>query len=243
MASGWLLQGIALYTANTGDMRYAQPRSLRFEVTKKSVYYHDLHTLSKAVVDQRDRNPYCLFPCEPNWIYSPCNLQGWIVQVVYDRTFGTDHTERLRHRFERSMLEEFGEPDASILPIRSELTGFSIPGLCSVLGNLSNAMYCRGGGMNHISRRMWAIFRRESVRVKEENGDLEILGLVGADRIDPGTYKPHPYAMLPMVAHAAAEFGDDEVRVKALAGLERGIESTIDPKTEAVRFRADQAGF
>ena len=241
MVSGWLLQALALYTGNTGDMRYTEPGSLRFQIDKTHIYEHDIHSLSKSVVDQWDRNPYTLFPCEPNWIYSICNMQGWLGQVVYDRVFGSTHTKRLGQRYETSLLTEFGEPDGSIVPIRSELTGFSIPGLCGALSDLCNAIFCRGH-MDHIARRIWAIFRHENIRIDQETGEMNLIGMVGADKIDPGTYKPSPYSMYPLVALTAGEFGDEEIRLKALAKLQKAQETIVE-NTGSVHQSQEHAGF
>jgi hypothetical protein len=241
MVTGWFMQALAFYTEITGDMRYTKPGFLRFEVDKNHIYHYDMHAISKTLVDQWEANPYTLFPCEPNWIYSPCNLQGWIAQTVYDRIFDTNYTKRLGRSFEDSLLCEFGKPDGSILPIRSEITGFTIPGHCGAFGDLSNSMYCRGS-MDHISRRMWAIFRHESVSFDKKTGELSLSGLKGADRMDPGNYRSNPHAIYAMVAHTAGEYGEEDLRVKAIEKLERGIASVVN-KTGSVRFSKEEASF
>jgi hypothetical protein len=243
MVSGWFLQGLALYTANTGDLRYTKPGSLCFQVTPRHTYKHDIHAIVKALVRQWESNPYTLFPCEPNWIYSPCNLQGIVGQVVYDRVFGTTYAKDLSPKFEAALTSEFMEPSGSIIPIRSALTGFSIPGLCGALGDLSNAMMCRGH-MDHIARRVWAIFRQENIQISGEGskGEMEMVGLVGADLIDPGSYKPNPSGILPMVAHTAGEFGDEVVREKALQTMEKEIGSTTS-ETGSVCWNRERVSF
>ncbi|KAH3951726.1 hypothetical protein HBI56_079160 [Parastagonospora nodorum] len=241
MVTGWFLQALAFYTELSGDMRYTEPGSLQFQVDKSHVYDYDMHSVSEALVRQWEANPYTLFPCEPNWIYSPCNFMGWIGQTVYDRIFDTDHTKRLGPRFEQSLVEELGEADGSILPIRSELTGFTIPGICGALGDLSNALYCRGS-FDHVARRMWAIFRREAVSIDKDTGELSLKNLKGADKIDPGSYSPSPHAIYAMVGNTAAEFGDEELRQKAIKKLENGYRSVVS-KTGALRFSKEEASF
>ncbi|KAL4939225.1 hypothetical protein BDV06DRAFT_225196 [Aspergillus oleicola] len=240
MVTGFVLQAVALYVANTGDMRYTEPGSLTFNVSEKHSYQYDIHSLSKALVSQWTINPYTLFSCEPNWIYTPCNLQGIVGQVVYDRMFGTSHATTLQSKFEYSFTSEFMEPDGSILPIRSELTGFTIPGLCGVLTDLVNAMMCRGH-MDHIARRMWAIFRNSNLHFNNKD-QLELVGLVGADMVDPGNYRSSPQSMLPAVAHTAGEFGDERVRMKALEKLNRELARDVS-KTGSVRWSPKQASF
>lgn len=79
--------------------------------------------------------------------------------VVADRALKTNHGEQLRSRFLKNLEEGFTEADGSILPIRSELTGFTvcgpfvahvsnllkcpqIPGLCGVLTDTLNSLLC-----------------------------------------------------------------------------------------------------
>lgn len=227
MVSGFLLQGLMLYTTNTGDQRYTKQGSLQFHVTKDNVYAHDLHTLDEALVTQWKKNEYCLFPCEPNWIYTPCNLQGLTGQVIYDRVFGTDSAEKILPAFEASLTSNFTEPDGSILPIRSELTGFTIPGLCGALSDLVNALLCRGH-LDHIAQRMWAIFRHECVQF-DPDGELKLVGLVGADKIDPGNYSSNEYSLFTMLGYVAGEYGDEKVRL----GAKKVVENKIGKYTTA----------
>jgi hypothetical protein len=46
--------------------------------------------------------------------------------VFADRLLGMDNTSKLKPRFEAALEEEFSNPDGTILPIRSELTGYTV---------------------------------------------------------------------------------------------------------------------
>ncbi|KAJ2893749.1 hypothetical protein MKZ38_008286 [Zalerion maritima] len=129
MVTGFLLQGLMLYTANTGDERYTRPGSLKFRVTDTLSHDYDLHTMREAMVKQWKENPYCMFPCEPNWIYTPCNFQGATGSIIYDRCFGTRDVDIVMPILGESLNRNFTDPSGSVVPIRSELTGFTIPGL------------------------------------------------------------------------------------------------------------------
>lgn len=240
MVSGWLFQGLMLYLANTGDMRYTKPGSLRFQVSKKAQYDYDLHSIGAALVRQWTENPYCLFPCEPNWIYTPCNMYGIVGQALYDRVFNQNHTKELLPRFEESLNANFTEEDGSIIPIRSELTGFTIPGLCGALSDLVNALLCRGH-LDHIARRMWAIFRHECVRFNKK-GEVELIGLVGADKMDPGSYKANPYAIYTHLAYVAGEYGDEKIRKAAIAVIHKNIGKRTT-ETGAIALKKENASF
>ena len=235
MVTGWLLQGLMLYQSNTRDERYTTPGSLKFKVTEKMIYPHDVHSISRALVRQWIEDPYTLFSCEPNWIYTPCNMYGMVGQFIYDRLFGTKHAERILPAFESSLDTNFTEPDGSILPIRSQLTGFTIPGLCGALTDLVNALLCRGY-MDHIARRMWALFKTECLDFDAKTGSLKLRGLVGADKIDPGNYRPNESAILPHLAYVAGEYGDEPVRKAALKELEQAAGTEVTG-TGAVRLK------
>jgi hypothetical protein len=46
--------------------------------------------------------------------------------IATDRLLGNDYGKVLKNRFEHSLETEFTNPDGTILPIRSELTGFTV---------------------------------------------------------------------------------------------------------------------
>ncbi|KAH7047327.1 hypothetical protein B0J12DRAFT_575464 [Macrophomina phaseolina] len=238
MVTGFLLQGVALYTGITGDWRYTRPASLRFRVTDAKVYDYDIHSLDEAILSQWARNPWCLFPCEPNWIYTMCNLQGRIGQTVYDRIFGKTHARDTGARFEHSLDTNFTDTDGSILTIRSELTGFTIPGICGALNTLAMAMLTRGH-LDHVSRRCYAIFREENVRLDELTGELHLVGLVGADKIDPGNYKPSDMFIYGQLGVLAGEFGDEAVRVACVRHMQKTA-GTVTLPSGATRVRHDK---
>jgi hypothetical protein len=121
MVSGYILQAIGIYQTNTHDDRYTKKDSLEFEITDTVKYKYDLPTIAEAVFRNMDENPYCLYPCEPNWIYTLCNLVGISGIVATDRLFGNNYGERLKRRFESALEKEFSCTDGSILPICSEL--------------------------------------------------------------------------------------------------------------------------
>ncbi|KAF2490591.1 hypothetical protein BU16DRAFT_518028 [Lophium mytilinum] len=227
MVTGFLQQAIMLYTANTGDLQYTKPGCLKFEITDKISYRHDVHSMGKALVDQWTSNPYCLFPCEPNWIYTPCNFIGMTGQVVYDRVFGTKHAEDIKPRFLESLMSNFADKSGSILPIRSAITGFTIPGLTGALIDLSNGVITRGY-LPQLAEQSYALFKGECLRYDEVTKELSFVGLSGADNLDTGNYETGKHAIYPHVAYVAAEFGDEKVRVAALKYINDhvGLETT-----------------
>ena len=126
MVSGYVLQAVGIYQSNTGDDRYCKEGSLTFEVDKTHKYPYDFRTIADAVNRNWVEGPYCLFSCEPNWIYTLCNLVGISGMLYADRLLGLNYASALKGRFEEALEEEFTTQDGSILPIRSELTGFTV---------------------------------------------------------------------------------------------------------------------
>ena len=46
--------------------------------------------------------------------------------VLAEKLLGLDYATKLKSRFEAALEEEFTNQDGTILPIRSELTGFTV---------------------------------------------------------------------------------------------------------------------
>lgn len=160
-------------------------------------------------------------------------------QVIYDRFFNKNYISTFIDKFEQALNNEFTEPDGSILPIRSAMTGFTLPGLCGALTDCFNALLCRGY-LDHIARRMWTIFRHECVRLDPKTGELKLEGLVGADQLDPGNYQKSEYNIYTIVSIVAGEYGDEELRIAALDTLRKkvGLETT---ETGAIKLKASNA--
>jgi hypothetical protein len=220
MITGFFTQAIMLYTANTGDMRYTRPGSLTFHVDDNVVYEHDIHSMDHALVSQWSENPYCLFPCEPSWTYTPCNLQGITGQVLYDRVFETNHVERILPRFMQSMLTYFALSSGSFLPIRNALTGLAFPIDFGSIFELAIAM-CRRF-LDDIAKQAWATFKHEQIRYAETE-DIFLEGLISTDKMDSGKYETSEHAIHPLLAQVVAEYGDEKIRLAALIVVERKI--------------------
>lgn len=218
MVTGYILQAIGIYENNTADTHFSAKDCLEFVVTDSARFKTDFQGLNDAVYDNMTADEFCLYPCEPNWIYTPCNLVGIGGIVAADRALKTNHGDKLKANFLRALEAEFTEPDGSILPIRSQLTGFTIPGLCGVLTDCVNSLLC-AAYLPAIAHRNWAISRQESVRY-DDKGRLTIVGLQGADKLDPGNYKAGEGCLRGVFAAAAAEYGDVKVRDECLQQLD-----------------------
>ncbi|CAG9936421.1 unnamed protein product [Clonostachys rosea f. rosea IK726] len=218
MVTGYLSSAIGLYAQASGDRRYNDKNALEFVVDDGKHYKTNYEGLADALNENMTDNPYCLYPCEPNWTYSLCNLTGMAGLVISDRILGRDLGHKLRNRFEKSLEEEFTECDGRILPIRSEFTGLTLPGLCGTLTDCINAMLLTAY-LPHLAHRNWAIIRKEFIKY-DKNGQLQVLNLKGADKMDPGSYRAGEGPLRAFIAGAAAEFGDEKIRQEALDQLD-----------------------
>ena len=225
MLTGFYLMSLGLYASNTGDLRYETPGSLDFKLADSQRYPHSMTSVAEALVRNFDESAFCLYPCEPNWIYTFCNLQGMTGLVLYDRLKGTRHGARLRRRFEDMWRSEFTMLDGSVVPIRSSLTGLTIPGLVGLANDTSGSVLA-GSLLPDVALRMWAQARSESIRIRPDG--LLDLKTVGADNMDPGNYQKGLGMTYTTVLFAANEYGDREVAEAAL----RSMDAHCEPRME-----------
>ncbi|KAF1357217.1 hypothetical protein EJ07DRAFT_167723 [Lizonia empirigonia] len=191
MVSGYVHLAAALYQIVNGDDRYTKKGSMEFVVTDNARYKYDLRTIAEAVYRNIDQNRWNLYPGEPNWIYALCNLVGISGIVAGDKVLGTDYGDKLKSRFDAALASEYSNADGTILPIRSEITGFAIPGLAGAISDVAPA--------------------KENLRWSED-GRLELIKLVGADKINSGNYKSGQGFVRNSMASVASEYGDYKIR-------------------------------
>jgi hypothetical protein len=72
MVTGWYLLALMMYTGTTRDKRYMKPESLVFRVTSWLKYPHSIPTIVKSLMTNWNESEFCLYACEPNWVYSIC---------------------------------------------------------------------------------------------------------------------------------------------------------------------------
>ena len=127
MLTGYFLPQTALYSATTGDDRYGQPGSLTFRLSDRRQWAHDNHTINRSIVENLERSAYCLYPCEPNWIYPGCNMRGMLGMVAHDLAYGTNNAARFTPRFLAQLAEEFENAAGSIIALKSSIIGMPLP--------------------------------------------------------------------------------------------------------------------
>lgn len=122
----------------------------------------------------------------------------------------------------QSMLTYFALSSGSFLPIRNALTGLAFPIDFGSIFELAIAMMCRGF-LDDLAKQAWATFKHEHIRYAEETEDIFLEGLISTDKMDSGNYETSEYAIYPLLAQVAAEYGDEKIRLAALKVVERKI--------------------
>ncbi|CAN7577656.1 hypothetical protein [Pseudomonas umsongensis] len=211
MLTGFLGLQVCLYMAASGDRRYTEPGSLTFTWGKRR-FAHDIHSIARSIDENFSRADFCLYPCEPGWIYTPCNFMGMMTLIAYDRLFGTQLATKHMPRFRENLENEFTLADGDLIVLRNEVTGSSVafPFGNEGLALLSHAL------LPERARQAWALARREYV--KEEGDKITIEGMEKG--VDFGRYRKAPIGHIQHMLGAAGEMGDTAVVTELLRLLE-----------------------
>ena len=217
MYSGYFGLMLGLYETVTGDARYHESGALSLRWNADTAYPHDYGTITDALVDNMRRSAFCLFPCEPNWIYPFCNTFAINSMLCYDRLRGTGHYEKhadgIRQAFEAG---DFLEPDGRIIFIRSRRTGLQWP----ITGKFSDMImaYWLNPALPDIARRSWWLARDQHLDPVDRPLDMKLRFW---DKVDPGDYKPFRDAFTRItVVLAAREMGDEQIAQAFLGYLD-----------------------
>ncbi|KAI9373934.1 hypothetical protein BJX61DRAFT_541294 [Aspergillus egyptiacus] len=231
MVTGYIVLCLSLYEKLNGDDRYRQPNALNLRITEKANYRHSTDSIFDALMKNWETCSYCLFPCEPNWIYSSCNLIGMEGALAYDSYMQTGRVAPLLHgRFQQGLHEDFMNPDGSIVALRSAITGFPIIGLTGVLGDVSGAFDC-SPGMPEVGRRLWLLSKESNVR-KSKQGKYCLERLVGADKMDLGNYQAGPGFAHCAYSNCATEFGESDIAHDLIATVDEQLHPLVETSSK-----------
>lgn len=218
MLTGWFGMHVGQYMLNSGDRRYAEKGSLTFKLNERTAYVHDFHSIIGSVVQNYEhyQSQFCLFPCEPNWIYPICNHYGMTSLAVHDSLFGTQHAARFLPTWLDKLDTEFTDESGSIIGLRSQHTGFELP---FPVGEAGYANFANCFSLER-ARRLWAIARKEiePALTRDVEGRLRI-SLPGKG-IDAGNYSTGHTAAYSSILAGAREFGDNELADAAQRSLD-----------------------
>ena len=204
MYSGWYGAQIGLFEAATGDSRYAEPGSLTLINPNGEQYVHDFHTLVETLTNNQRGSGFCLFPCEPNWIYPLCNNQAALGIRLHDRLYGSAYWNAIKAEYRQRLEQEFIDVDGHLTLFRSTRTGLTIPGLSSSSEDATAAFWMHPL-FPDLSNRFWEIARAE---LFDADGDALRLKPL-KPWLDAGNYRFNTAFALGALSMAARELGDD----------------------------------
>jgi hypothetical protein len=217
MLTGWFGIQLCMYMSNTGDRRYAEPGSLPFRRNRRRVFHHDAHTIAQSVMKNFLDSEFCLYPCEPNWVYPICNHYGMTSLKIYDRVFGTKYVPSVLDRWLKNLDTEFTDYSGSVIGLRSSLTGIRFPFPAGDAG-FAGFENCFAPDR---AQRMWATARQDLKYImKPDQTGAQRLSLPGKG-FDFGNYKSGFAGAYAMMMDTAREFGDSEVADAALRALDQ----------------------
>ncbi len=211
MYSGWYAAQIGMYASNSGDSRYDVPGSITLTRRSGKQFAYDYPSIVEALSRNERGSAFCLFPCEPNWIYPFCNNQAVIGVMIYDRLHDTENLQQIEARYRERLAQEFIDVDGHFILIRSTGTGFTIPGLSSAAED-ANLAFWMHPTVPDIAVRGWEIARHQLF--SSGSGELELLPM--QPKLDPSNYQRNRVYAYGVLGMAAAEFGDGAAR-KAVA--------------------------
>lgn len=225
MLTGWFGVQVAQYMTASGDRRYAEPGSLTFKLSERTAYTHDFHTLMRSIVENYDHyaGDFCLYPCEPNWIYPLCNHYGMAALAAHDSLFGTDHVRRILPRWRDKLEAEFTDSAGSIVGLRSKHLGLELP-FPSWEADTCRFANCFDPA---FAQAQWAIARKEIEPRLKPNAAGKLRIKLPGPGADPGNYGiGHGIGYCSHLI-AAREFGDDEIADAAQRSLDEdcGLET------------------
>ncbi len=217
MLTGWFGIQLGMYTSNTGDRRYAEPGSLPFRLSRHRTFHHDIHSIEQSVLRNFLDSEFCLYPCEPNWVYPICNHYGMTSLAIYDRLFKTSYVPATLDRWLHSLDTEFTDNSGSVIGLRSALTGIRFP---FPAGEAGFALF-ENCFAPERAQRMWAIARTElKYIIKDDANGAKRVRLDGRG-FDFGNYKPGFGGAYAMIMDSAREFGDSEIADAAERALDQ----------------------
>lgn len=223
MLTGWYGMQVGQYLLSSGDRRYAEPGALTFRLNAETAYPHDYHTLMQSVVENHRRSEFCLFPCEPNWIYAICNMYGMSALAVHDRLYGTTYVKDVLPKWLDMLDKEFTDGKGSLLGLRSYWTGLAMP----IPSSEAGYAFFANVFSPELGRRLWAIGRKELAFLiaKDAEGKPRLVlpreDLSFLEKMDPGNYRPGSLCAYGAILMSAREFGDDELAEAAQRAMDQ----------------------
>ncbi|MGR8921259.1 MAG: linalool dehydratase/isomerase domain-containing protein [Gammaproteobacteria bacterium] len=242
MLTGYVGMQVNAYMNSGGVREYGEPGSMTFRLNERTAYPHDAHTIAQSVLDNFERSDFCLYPCEPNWIYPVCNMYGMGSLKAHDTVFGTSYVQGVLPGWLENLETEFTDDKGSLVGLRSYLTGHEI----SIFNGEAGFAFFANVFHPQLGRRLWAVGRKEigACLAPDANGNTRVTipreAMAFIDTIDVGNYRPGMLFAYAAVAICGREFGDDEIAEAALRAMDQDCGLVEE---DGVRYYTDASGM
>ena len=219
MLTGFFALSLGAYQTVTGDFRHSEPGAIEFVWNEKRRYPYSYDSLCASLTSDYLKSPWGLVVCEPNWIYSICNMRGAEGLMIHDRLHGTQYWEMIKDGYFRGMEQEFVRPDGMLNFYRSARTGIGQNG-ASFSTDLRPIA-------PHLADRGWTLLRSA---FQERDGTL-VTPLAKRDKLlDTGNYSFHPLKSYTYIMDEAREAGDEAASAAAWDEVKDRIDLKIDDR-------------
>jgi hypothetical protein len=219
MLTGFFALSLGAFQTVTGDLRHSKIGSIEFVWSEKRRYPYSYESLCSNLTGDYLKSPWGLVVCEPNWIFSPCNMRGAAGLIIHDRLHGTHYWDMIKDGYYRGLEQEFVRPDGTLNFYRSARTGIGLNG-ASFSTDLRPMT-------PHLADRGWALLR---AAFEERDGEL-VTPLADRERLlDTGNYAFHPLKAYAYIIEEAREAGDEEAARAAWTEVQQRIDMKIDER-------------
>lgn len=216
MFTGFAATQMAMYQRASGKNDFNTTGSFALHHPSGKRWSYSLPELVGVLKQKADDSPYHLIACEPNWVYPLCNMIGAAAIKAETPSIWAGQQDRFRHHLEHEFMDLHGR----IIPCRSRYTGLALP---IIGGAMPQALPCffLNAILPDIAMRQWLLLRNKIMKDNRLRRELFW-------RIDTGNYRFSRAAAYAATALAAAELGDDEVRIACLEALDEECPTRIN---------------
>ncbi|GHE80411.1 hypothetical protein GCM10017786_08150 [Amycolatopsis deserti] len=219
MMTGYFALSIGLYQTVSGDFSHSEPGAITFAWNRRRKFRYSLGELCSALTADYVRSPWGLVVCEPNWIFSLCNLRGGTALRVHDRLHGTNFWEQVKDGYVRGFEQEIVRPDGMVNAYRSSRAGIGQLGVVSAT-DLRPLL-------PHVADRGYTLLQ---AACKQPDGAVRTPFLGDDKLLDPGNYSFHPLTAYAAVMEEGREAGDMDLYRGAYAELRDRVAPRIDER-------------
>ena len=232
MLTGFFALSLGAFQTVTGDYRHEELGSIEFVWNEKRRFPYSYDTLCASLTSDYLKSPWGLVVCEPNWIFSPCNMRGASGLLIHDRLHGTSYWDMIRDGYYRGLEQEFVRPDGTLNFYRSARIGIGLagPSFSTDLRPVAP----------HLADRGWALLR---AAFSEKDGKL-VTPLAAREKLlDTGNYSFHPLKAYAYIIEEAREAGDEEAAQATWEEAQGRIDMRIDDRGWLVVDGASMAAY